>query len=173
MKKWDKYFLGIAKAVGSNSSCYSRQIGAVLVKDRSILATGYNGPARGIPSCDQRVVISPHGNVYPNGEKVCPRKRLGAKSGEMLEICPAEHAERNCIANAARHGVNTYDSKMYMDCPIPCKNCLTLLINAGVKEIICVDFILYDEISEFILAHSTIIIRNYEGERYERSRYAG
>jgi dCMP deaminase len=150
MDKWDSYFIGIAKAVAGKSPCLSRQIGAILVRDRSIIATGYNGPARGIPHCDTR-------GTQPER---CPRQELGYKSGEGLDFCIAEHAERNTIANAARMGVTTLGATMYMTCGIPCKNCLTLIINAGITELVCCGLDTYDKMSEFIIQHSSLVIRS-------------
>ena len=169
---WDKYFYDIALAVAKNSKCLSRQIGAVLVRDHSIIATGYNGPARGVPHCetrfhqDQMIKDLYHNIDNPdlNTNMRCPRHVMGYKSGQGLEICLAAHAETNCIANASRNGVNTMNSTMYLTCETPCKNCLVLLINAGIKRIFCIDNKLYDDASNFILQHSDIIIDTYEKE---------
>lgn len=92
----------------------------------------------------------------------CPRRILGYKSGEGLEWCISEHAERNCIASAARIGASVKDTILYMNCMIPCKNCLNLLINAGVKEIVVDDITPYDKYSDLILGHTTIKIREFE-----------
>ena len=158
LSKWDIIFMSLARTVGQNSSCLSRKIGAVLVRDNSVISTGWNGPARGIPHCENR---------NPNKEITCPRKYLGYKSGEGLHLCLAAHAERNCLINAARMGVATKDSTLYCDCLTPCKDCLTEIINAGVIEVVCNlsgsptnNFgKFYDETSEYILDNSSLIIR--------------
>jgi dCMP deaminase len=132
--KWQKYFMGIAHEVKKNSNCRSRKIGAVLVRDKSIIATGYNGPARGISPCWE-----------------CFRK-----DDKSLALCPAAHAEANCIANAARMGVCTMDSVMFVTCEIPCKDCLSILINAGVNLVYISENKFYDQTSSFILSHDEI-----------------
>jgi len=92
----------------------------------------------------------------------CPRHLLDYKSGEGLHLCHAEHAERNCIASAARLGISTKDTRLYMNCVLPCKNCITLLINAGIREIIVEDITYYDKYSEFIYEHCDIKLRRFE-----------
>lgn len=158
LEKWDNYFMSIARIVGKNSSCLSRKIGAILVKDKSIIATGYNGAPRGVPHCENR---------NKNKEMICPRKLQGYKSGEGLHLCIAAHAERNCLIDAARRGVSTLGTVLYCDCMIPCKDCLVEIINAGVYEVVCNlsgsntknigKF--YDEMSEYILDNSNLILR--------------
>lgn len=148
-ERWDKYFHTICKAVSSKSPCLSRQIGAILVRDKSIVSTGYNGPARGYPHC--RAAIGPN--------NLCPRKVLGYKSGEGLHLCPAAHAEGNCVANAARNGVSTIDTTLYMNCIIPCKDCAIILVNAGIKEIVVDDVTPYHDVSVKILRN--VVIRPF------------
>lgn len=175
LRRWDKYFRGICEAVASKSPCLSRKVGAILVRDNIVISTGYNGPARGIPHCGHERVMHDdilvkelekhEGNYsYVPGElrTTCPRKILGYESGEGLEWCIAEHAERNCIASAARVGVSVKDTTLYMNCVIPCKNCLNLLINAGVKEAVVDDVTPYDKYSSLILKHTKIKIRKFE-----------
>ena len=144
MTRWDDYFLKVATVVASNSKCQSRQIGAVLVKDKAIISTGYNGPPRGVPHCER-----------------CPRQLQGYKSSEGLHLCPATHAEANCIVQAAKNGICTNNSIMYLTCNVPCKNCLALIINAGIEEVVCVSLDWYDELSPFLVAQSDLIIREY------------
>lgn len=169
MTKWDSYFLSICNAVASNSRCLSRQIGAILVRDKSIIATGYNGPARNIPHCGVSRLLFDEalGEMFSNKKlngnlQICPRQQLGFKSGEGLEWCTASHAEQNCIANAARLGISTFNSTLYMNTQTPCKNCLSILINAGVREIVVTDDKPYDRISNFILHQSRLIVRTFE-----------
>lgn len=161
LKQWDNYFMGIARAVGQNSKCLSRHIGAILVKDKSIISTGYNGPPRGVPICSER---------NPNNENVCPRRLAGFKSGEGLHMCVSGHAERNCLINACRMGICVKDSILYCDCYVPCKDCLVEVINAGVKEIVCNTKgsntankgAYYDELSKYLLENSNVSIRMVE-----------
>jgi len=164
--RWDKYFFNVCKVVASNSKCFSRQIGAILVKDKSIISTGYNGPPRGIPTCDKRWEIDPNfKKQFSTKDTVvekCPRHVLGFKSGEGLELCVAGHAERNALINAARQGISTIDTKMYMTCDIPCSPCLVEIINAGVEEIIVTGMTFYDELnSSYLLANSGLKVRVY------------
>ena len=178
LSDWDGYFLKIAKAVGENSKCLSRQIGAILVRDKSIISTGYNGPPRGVPHCSERYacdrfLISElerrEGKDVLWNTRVCPRKQIGYTSGEGLELCVASHAEVNCINNAARQGIQTNGSTMYLSCSIlPCKNCLCEIINAGIREVVVVEYRPYDRTSLFLIEHSGLSIRTYrnagEGE---------
>jgi len=93
---------------------------------------------------------------------ICPRYALGYKSGEGLVICCASHSERNCILNAARHGICTNESSLYLNTNIPCKDCLLELINAGIKEIVCTDNSFYDNMSMFIVRYSNLKIRTFD-----------
>ena len=153
MDRWDNYFHKVCKAVASKSPCLSRQIGAILVKDKSIVSTGYNGPARGYPHC---------GPVGPKSSLTnCPRKLKGYKSGEGLNECPAAHAEANCIANAARIGASTVGTTLYMNCILPCKDCATALVNAGIVEVVVEDLKPYHHMSVGIFKHAGIKTRKF------------
>lgn len=169
MDRWDTYFHNICKAIASKSPCLSRQIGAILVRDKSIVSTGFNGPARGYPHCGKE--RSKHDNVLFNelrsdkslgDSTMCPRQRLGYKSGEGLHLCVAAHAECNAIANAARIGASTINTTLYMNCIIPCKNCAVLLINAGIVEVVVDDITPYDNASIGILQYGEVIIRRFD-----------
>ena len=174
MGSWDAYFLKIARAVSENSKCLSRQIGALLVRDKSVLSTGYNGPPRGVPHCNERYLCDPYladtiaktlGPVEPD-VTTCPRKLLGFASGQGTHICIASHAEVNCINNAARNGVCTLGATLYLSCDIlPCKNCLCEIINAGIGEVVVVDMQPYDRTSLYIIEHSGLEIRKYRLDR--------
>lgn len=169
-EKWDNRFLDICIELSNWSSCLSRQIGAILVRDKTIVATGYNGPPRDIPHCGTernksdivlfRRLKDTHNPVHGDNS-MCPRQRLGYGSGEGLELCPAAHAEDNCISNAARVGVVTAGTTMYMNCSLPCKNCLGKIINAGILEIICTSIEPYDELSKWLLKESKLNVRTY------------
>ena len=175
---WDEYFYELAHVVASNSKCLSRKIGAVLVKNNVVIATGYNGPPRGIPHCDKRhnsddllcKEFGLKGLNLPKPNKtfpICPRRLLGYDSNEGLHLCPATHAEVNCIAHAAMLGIKAAGAQMYLTCGIPCKNCLAVLINAGIEEVICTSLEYYDDLSPYILKHSRLIVRTY-GVRKEQ-----
>ena len=172
--KWDQYFYSICIAVADKSPCLSRKIGAVLVKDKSIVATGYNGPSREIPHCGvdrysvDKYLQEEFKNILmlsPIRRRIateCPRKVLGYESGTHMELCPAQHAEVNAISNAARLGVSVLGSALYMNCIIPCKNCFGTLINAGIVEIIVDDIKVYDEHTQYLIDNSDIKIRRFE-----------
>lgn len=133
MTNWDKYFMGIAKQVSTNTKCLSRQIGAVLVRDKFIVSTGYNGPPIGIKHCPERYPNS----CMLNGELACPRRTLGFISGEGLHMCPASHAERNAMYTAARMGHPTEGCILYIYSNIPvCIECAKGIIMAGIKEVV-------------------------------------
>lgn len=174
-KSWDSYYHDVALRVAERSTCLSRKIGAILVKDKIIICEGYNGPARGIPPCGperlkkdyalNKLINEDAINPVYGSDYECPRKRLGYLSGKGLHLCPSVHAEANCIANAARIGIKTFGTTMYLTCNIPCKDCLSLIINAGVSEVVVPELEYYDRLSKFIehLALS-IKIRTYKKE---------
>lgn len=117
---WDQYFMKTALLICERSSCLRRSVGAVLVKDRQILSTGYNGAPKGIVHCDQ---------------KGCLRQELGVPSGQRHEICRGLHAEQNVLLQAASHGVSTEGSILYVT-NTPCSICAKMIINAGIKEVV-------------------------------------
>ncbi len=117
---WDEYFANLAQQVSSRTTCVRRAVGAVIVKDNRILATGYNGVPEGMEHC---------------GKVGCLREKLGVPSGERQEICRGLHAEQNAIIQAARYGIDISGAKIYITTQ-PCITCAKMLINAGIKEII-------------------------------------
>jgi dCMP deaminase len=117
---WDSYFIEIARIVARRATCLRRQMGALLVKDRRILSTGYNGAPAGLPHCE---------------ETGCLREALGIPSGERHELCRALHAEQNAIIQAALHGVAVQGATLYCTHQ-PCNVCAKMLINAGVKRVV-------------------------------------
>lgn len=123
MNKWDARFMEMAKLVAGWSSCYqtNRQVGAVIVRDKRILTTGYNGASSGILSCKER------------GE--CLRKKLGIESGTRQEICYAVHAEQNAIVQAAKLGVSVDGATIYVTHQ-PCSICAKMIINSGIKRVV-------------------------------------
>ena len=187
---WDQYFLNICKAVATNSKCLSRQLGSIIVKDKSIISTGYNGPPRGIERCDnwvgtrynkatkQQLYYAVNGiysseqpilniqdaiSIY-NHDGICPRKHFGYKSGKGLHLCIAGHAERNALINAARHGIPVKGATLYLTEILPCKDCMIEIINAGIVEIVSEKMLYYDTMSKYLMDKSGIKIRTYELE---------
>jgi dCMP deaminase len=116
---WEEYFMQIAEVVSTRSSCLRRSVGAVLVKNKQILATGYNGVPRGMRHCE---------------EVGCLRDRLGIPSGERQELCRGLHAEQNAIIQAAYHGVAVNGAEVYSTLQ-PCVTCAKTLINAGIVAV--------------------------------------
>ncbi|MFQ5809886.1 MAG: cytidine/deoxycytidylate deaminase family protein [Armatimonadota bacterium] len=119
---WDAYFMQIARVVASRSTCLRRSVGAILVSDRHILATGYNGPPSGAPHCSEL------GGCY--------RERLGIPSGERMELSRCLHAEQNAIIQAAIHGVKLEPPIICYTTTQPCITCAKMLMNAGVRRIV-------------------------------------
>ena len=166
--KWDIYFLRIAQKVSENSKCLSRKIGSVLVRDKSIISTGYNGPARGVKHCSERTqgfyekLEHPDEQAYifsQNNFTHCPRREYGYKSGQGLHLCQAGHAERNALIQAARNGIATLGTTLYAYCGQICKDCAIELVNAGVKELVYLEGSEYDGYSGVILEESGILVR--------------
>lgn len=118
---WDDYFMQIASLVAQRSTCLRRQVGALLVQNRRILATGYNGAPQGLPHCSEL-----------GG---CLREQRGIPPGERQELCRALHAEQNAIIQAAVHGVELAEVTCYSTTQ-PCVTCAKMLINANVNRIV-------------------------------------
>jgi dCMP deaminase len=120
---WDTYFMDMAKLASRRSSCIRRAVGAVLVKDRRVLSTGYNGVPSGVTHCEVAG---------------CLREKLNVPSGERHELCRGLHAEQNAIIQAAFHGVSIREAFLYCT-TLPCIICAKMLINAGVRRIVYLD----------------------------------
>ncbi|MBQ9832442.1 MAG: dCMP deaminase family protein [Clostridia bacterium] len=121
--KWDTRFMELAKTIGSWSSCYqsNRQIGAVIVRDKRILTTGYNGAPAGVESCRDR--------------EECMRRTLNIPSGTQHELCYAIHAEQNAIIQAAKLGISIEGATLYCTHQ-PCVICAKMIVNSGIKRVI-------------------------------------
>ena len=142
---WDSYFLLIAKVVASRSTCLRRHVGAVLVKDRQILSTGYNGAPKGVSHCE---------------ESGCLREKLGIPSGERHEFCRGSHAEINAIAQAAAAGVATQGCVVYCTHE-PCVYCAKALINAGCRRVVYL-YPYPDELANSILKEAGVEAVHYD-----------
>jgi len=117
---WDHYFMEMAEIAKTRSTCLRRRVGAVIVKDKRILATGYNGAPSGTAHCH---------------DIGCMRERLGVPSGQRHELCRGLHAEQNAIIQAAYHGASIQGGILYATLQ-PCILCSKMAINAGIKKII-------------------------------------
>lgn len=136
---WDAYFMEIAALVAKRSTCMRRIVGAVVVKDRRILSTGYNGAPSGIAHCV---------------EKGCLRETMKIESGQRHELCRGIHAEQNAIIQAAYHGVSIQGGVLYCT-NLPCSICTKMLINAGIAEI-CYNEGYTDELAAALLEEAQI-----------------
>jgi dCMP deaminase len=121
--KWDKRFMEIAKVVSTWSTCFqeNRHVGSVIVRDKRIITTGYNGAPSGVQSCVEK------------GE--CLRKKMNIESGTRQELCYATHAEQNALVQAAKLGIAVDGATIYVT-HRPCTICTKLIINAGIKRIV-------------------------------------
>ncbi len=118
--EWDEYFMSIAKVVASRSNCIKRKVAAIIVKDKRVISTGYNGTPRGARNCN---------------EGGCPRCNSMAKSGTGLEECLCCHGEENAITQAAYHGTSLKGATLYTTFA-PCLLCTKMIINSGIREVV-------------------------------------
>lgn len=145
---WDEYFMGMAKLTAQRSTCLRRQVGAVIVKDRHIIATGYNGAPRGLAHCGQL-----------GG---CLREQLKVPSGQRHELCRALHAEQNAIIQAATLGQSIEGASIYITHQ-PCSICSKMIINAGITRIV-VDQGYPDELATDMLDEAGIKVVKLKSE---------
>lgn len=143
---WHEYFMQITELVSTRATCLRRKVGAIIVRDRRILTTGYNGPPQNIIHCEER-----------GG---CLRDELKIPSGQRMELSRAIHAEQNAIIQAAKVGISIQDSTLYVTAH-PCFTCAKMLINAGVKEIIYKDGY-PDEFAMAILKEAGVEVIKFE-----------
>jgi dCMP deaminase len=143
---WDEYFMKVALLVCQRSTCLRRRVGAVLVKHKQILATGYNGAPKNIAHCD---------------ETGCLRQKLGVPSGQRHEICRGLHAEQNVLLQAAQFGVSTRESTLYIT-NSPCSICAKMIINAGIKEVVILDDY-PDKMAVDFLKEAGVVLRAVSG----------
>lgn len=149
---WDEYFLEVANLVSKRTTCLRRRVGAVLVKDKKILATGYNGAPSGLKHC---IDIG------------CLREKLKIPSGQRQELCRGLHAEQNVLLQAALYGISTKGSILYITNQ-PCVICAKMLINAGIKEIV-ISAGYPDKLARKFLKEAKIKIRTIRDRSKERT----
>ncbi|MCP4713787.1 MAG: dCMP deaminase family protein [Deltaproteobacteria bacterium] len=147
--EWTEYFMDIARLVSRRATCTRRKVGAVLVKDTRLLASGYNGAPAGLEHCAARG---------------CLRRKLNVPSGQRHELCRGLHAEQNAIIQAAYHGISIAGATLYCTTQ-PCSICMKMLINAGIARIVCEEGY-PDELTDSFMHESDIVIEyiNREGE---------
>lgn len=146
----DTYFIRMAELVATRSTCLRRQVGAVVVKEKRVLSTGYNGAPKGLRHCD---------------EVGCIRMENNVESGTRHELCRGVHAEQNAVVQAAYFGTSIKDSTIYTT-NFPCVMCTKILLNAGIIEIVYKDDYI-DPLSKEILKETGIIVRKV-GKSEER-----
>lgn len=140
---WDEYFMSIAQVVASRSNCVKRKVAALIVKDRRIVSTGYNGTPRGTKNCN---------------EGGCPRCNSLAASGTSLEECFCSHGEENAITQAAYHGTSLKGSTLYSTFS-PCLLCTKMIINAGITEVVYNHEYPLSETSVALLKEAGVLVR--------------
>lgn len=140
----DEYFMKMAKLVATRSTCIRRQVGAVVVKEKRVLSTGYNGAPKGSRHCE---------------ELGCIREILDVPSGTRHELCRGVHAEQNAVVQAAYFGVSVKDASIYTT-TYPCSMCAKIIINAGIIEIVYGEGY-PDDLSKDLLEESDLIVRKY------------
>ncbi|MGI6359375.1 MAG: deoxycytidylate deaminase [Bacillota bacterium] len=142
---WDEYFMQITQVVATRSTCLRRQVGAIIVKDRRIISTGYNGAPRGLKHCQ---------------EVGCLREQQQVASGQRHELCRALHAEQNAIIQAAVSGVSIAGGTLYANV-FPCSLCAKMLINSRISRIVyAIDY--PDELSRQLLAEAGIEVEQFK-----------
>lgn len=139
---WDEYFMQIAQEVATRSNCMKRKVAALIVKDKRIISTGYNGTPRGVKNCN---------------EGGCPRCNNLAQAGTKLDECYCSHGEENAIVQAAYHGITLKDSTLYSTFS-PCLICSKMIINAGIKKVVYKDEYSLDKNSLSLLSQAGVKI---------------
>ena len=141
----DEYFMEMAFLVSKRSTCLRRRVGAVIVRDKHVISTGYNGSPRGTKHCE---------------ELGCIRQQLNIPSGTRHELCRGVHAEQNDITQAAYFGTSVANATIYTT-TFPCSMCAKILINAGITEVVYADGYV-DDLSKKLFAETNIKVREYK-----------
>ena len=145
---WDRYFMDIAHVAASRSNCSRRQVAAVVVRDKQIISTGYNGTPRGIKNCS---------------EGGCPRCNSDVPSGQGLHQCLCSHAEENAIVQAAYNGIMLKGATLYTTFS-PCLLCAKMIVNAGIVEVVYHEHYTIDDVSTAFLKEAVVKIRAVDEE---------
>jgi len=140
---WDEYFMGIAKMASTRSNCIKRKVAAVIVRDKRIMSTGYNGTPRGVRNCN---------------EGGCPRCNNFTQSGQGLEECLCSHAEENAIVQASYHGIPIANGTLYSTFS-PCLLCAKMIINSGLKEVVYSADYSVSETASNLLREAGVLLR--------------
>ncbi len=143
---WDEYFMHIARIVALRSNCVKRKVAAIIIKDKRIISTGYNGTPRGVTNCN---------------EGGCPRCNSLAASGTRLDECVCSHGEENAIVQAAYHGISIKDGVLYTTFA-PCLQCTKMIVNAGIREVVFNAHYPLNDTAVRILAQAGVVLRQVE-----------
>lgn len=141
----DTYFMGMAELVSTRSTCLRRRVGAVVVKEKRVLSTGYNGAPKGLKHCKEVGCVREQNNIEP---------------GTRHELCRGVHAEQNAVIQAAYFGVSIKDGTIYSTA-FPCVLCSKILVNAGIREVVYKDDYI-DDLSKAILDESKVKVRRFK-----------
>ena len=141
----DEYFMEMAFLVSKRSTCLRRRVGAVIVRDKHVISTGYNGSPRGTKHCE---------------ELGCIRQQMNIPSGTRHELCRGVHAEQNAITQAAYFGTSVANATIYTT-TFPCSMGAKILINAGITEVVYADGYV-DDLSKKLFAETNIKVREYK-----------
>lgn len=147
---WDHYFMEMAIVAAKRSTCLRRKVGAVLVKNKQILASGYNGTPKGLTHCS---------------DLGCLREEMKVPSGERHELCRALHAEQNAIIQAAVHGVSISGATLYCTHQ-PCSVCAKMLINANIVRMVIVNPY-PDKLAEEMIKEAKIEMEYFDSNELE------
>jgi dCMP deaminase len=140
----DTYFMEMAHLISKRSTCVRRQVGAVIVKDKRVLTTGYNGSPKGTRHCEDRG---------------CIREQEGIPSGTRHELCRGVHAEQNAVIQAAYFGISIDGGTIYTT-TFPCSMCAKILINAGIREVVYTDGYT-DDLSRDLFEETNVVVRKF------------
>lgn len=144
---WEEYFISVAKTIATRSNCVKRKVASIIVKDKRIISTGYNGTPRGVKNCN---------------EGGCPRCNSFAQSGTRLEECLCSHGEENAIVQASYHGVSLKGSTLYTTYA-PCLLCAKMIINAGIEKVVYNAEYPLNDTAKKILLEAGVVLEQYKG----------
>ena len=148
---WDTYFMGIADLVSDRATCVKRKVGAVIVNEKQVISTGYNGTPKNLKHCS---------------EVGCLRQQLNVPSGTRHELCRGLHAEQNAIIQAASSGANTTGATLYCTF-LPCVICTKMIINAGIKRVVFKGYY-PDDLAVQMFSETNIELVLYDKEEFEK-----
>jgi dCMP deaminase len=157
----DAACFSLACQAATQSTCLSKHIGAVIIKDGKVIGHGANGPPKGVSLCQERWVKDPYLTEIRDILDDCPKMSLGYASGQGLSVCPAVHAEQSAIHNTYQNGKDPKDATMFVTCGVPCVRCFASILDAGISEVVVNGMHFYDEGSKWLMLDSGLFVREY------------